>query len=62
MCGTRRSFVFEVWDIVDGQCLHTLSGPNRHTSAVTSLELLGNGLVVTSSDDGTVKCWGRNRG
>ena len=47
----------KVWDIVDGQCLHTLSGPNRHTSAVTSLQFLANGLVVTSSDDGTVKLW-----
>ncbi len=31
-------------------------------SAVTSLQFLENGLVVTSSDDGTVKLWDSNQG
>ncbi|VDN03262.1 unnamed protein product [Thelazia callipaeda] len=46
-----------IWDISDGQCKYTLSGSNRHASAVTSLVFLENGLVATSSDDGSVKLW-----
>lgn len=45
-----------MWDITSGQCLHTLQGPNKHQSAVTSLQFTDN-FVVTSSDDGTVKLW-----
>ena len=45
-----------MWDITTGQCLHTLQGPNKHQSAVTSLQFTDN-FVVTSSDDGTVKLW-----
>lgn len=47
----------KVWDISNGQCLHTLAGAHRHQSAVTSLQFLQNGLVVSSSDDGSVKLW-----
>ncbi|VDD86969.1 unnamed protein product [Enterobius vermicularis] len=43
----------KVWDIRDGQCIYTLAGSNGHSSAVTSLQFLENGLVATSSDDGT---------
>ena len=46
----------QVWDITTGQCLHTLQGPNKHFSAVTSLQFTDK-FVVTSSDDGTVKLW-----
>ncbi len=46
----------QVWDITTGQCLHTLQGPHKHLSAVTSLQFTDN-FVVTSSDDGTVKLW-----
>jgi F-box/WD-40 domain protein 7 len=46
----------KVWDIVTGQCLQTLSGPNKHQSAVTCLQF-NNRFVITSSDDGTVKLW-----
>lgn len=52
----------QVWDITDGQCKYTLSGPNRHASAVTSLQFLENGLVATSSDDGSVKLWDVRQG
>lgn len=52
----------KVWDIRDGQCKYTLSGPNGHSSAVTSLQFLENGLVATSSDDGSVKLWDAKRG
>ena len=45
-----------MWDITSGQCLHTLQGPDKHQSAVTSLQFTDN-FVVTSSDDGTVKLW-----
>ena len=46
----------KIWDILSGQCLQTLSGPNKHQSAVTCLQF-NNKFVVTSSDDGTVKLW-----
>ena len=46
----------QVWDITTGHCLHTLQGPHKHESAVTSLQFTDN-FVVTSSDDGTVKLW-----
>ena len=29
----------KVWDIVTGQCLQTLSGPSKHQSAVTCLQV-----------------------
>lgn len=45
-----------MWDITNGQCLQTLSGPNKHQSAVTCLQF-DSKFVVTSSDDGTVKLW-----
>lgn len=54
--------LFKIWDIMDGQCKYTLSGPNRHASAVTSLQFLENGLVATSSDDGSVKLWDVKQG
>lgn len=47
---------------MDGHCTHTLAGPNRHLSAVTSLQILENGLAATSGDDGTVKLWDINQG
>ena len=49
-------YLVQVWDITTGHCLHTLQGPNKHQSAVTSLQFTDN-FVVTSSDDGTVKLW-----
>lgn len=52
----KSSFSLQVWDISTGHCLHTLQGPNKHQSAVTSLQFTDN-FVVTSSDDGTVKLW-----
>ncbi|VDN54774.1 unnamed protein product [Dracunculus medinensis] len=52
----------KVWDITDGQCKYTLCGPNRHASAVTSLQFLENGLVATSGDDGSVKLWDVKQG
>ncbi|XP_014746172.1 PREDICTED: F-box/WD repeat-containing protein 7 isoform X1 [Sturnus vulgaris] len=54
----------KIWDIKTGQCLQTLqemflftlTGPNKHQSAVTCLQFNKN-FVITSSDDGTVKLW-----
>ncbi|XGW02855.1 hypothetical protein V3C99_014690 [Haemonchus contortus] len=46
-----------VWNIRDGSCMYRLHGPNGHTSAITSLQFLDNGIVVTSGDDGAVKLW-----
>ncbi|RCN44992.1 WD domain, G-beta repeat protein [Ancylostoma caninum] len=37
--------------------MYRLHGPNGHTSAITSLQFLDNGIVVTSGDDGAVKLW-----
>ncbi|GMS81934.1 hypothetical protein PENTCL1PPCAC_4109, partial [Pristionchus entomophagus] len=52
-----------VWNIRDNQCIHRLGGnQNGHQSAITSLQFLDNGLVATSSDDGTVKLWDVTRG
>uniref|UniRef100_A0A8C5GL95 F-box/WD repeat-containing protein 7-like n=1 Tax=Gouania willdenowi TaxID=441366 RepID=A0A8C5GL95_GOUWI len=39
-----------------GGCVQTLTGPNKHGSAVTCLQFC-RGLVLSSSDDGTVKLW-----
>lgn len=49
--------IFEVWNILDGTCIHTFAGPNKHSSAVTGLRFLDNGFVATSGDDGFVKLW-----
>ena len=40
------------------KCVYIMcvSGPNKHQSAVTCLQFRG-GLVLSSSDDGTVKLW-----
>jgi len=46
----------KIWDIITGSCLQTLDGPNKHGSAVTSIQF-NDKFVVTSSDDGTVKLW-----
>ncbi|GMR59706.1 hypothetical protein PMAYCL1PPCAC_29901 [Pristionchus mayeri] len=52
-----------VWNIRDNQCIHRLGGlQNGHQSAITSLQFLDNGLVATSSDDGTVKLWDVTKG
>ncbi|CAK5022757.1 unnamed protein product [Meloidogyne enterolobii] len=47
----------KVWNILDGTCIHTLAGPNKHASAVTGFRFLDNGMIATSGDDGTVKLW-----
>ena len=41
--------------------MHTLQGPNKHQSAVTSLQFTDD-FIITSSDDGTVKVWDLNTG
>ena len=51
----------KIWDIISGKCLHTLSGPSKHQSAVTSLHF-NTKFVVTSSDDGSVKLWDMKTG
>ena len=55
------SFLFKVWNIISGHCLHTLQGSNKHQSAVTSLQFTDD-FIITSSDDGTVKLWDLNTG
>ena len=50
-----------MWDVARGYCLHTLHGPHKHESAVTSLQFTEN-FVVTSSDDGSVKLWDMKTG
>lgn len=53
----------KIWDIETGRCLHTLNGSCKHTSAVTSLQVLpAYNLISTSSDDGTVKLWDSSSG
>lgn len=54
--------LLKVWNITDSVCLHTLAGPYRHQSAVTSLQFVGDSIVATSSDDGTVKLWDIEQG
>lgn len=46
----------KLWNINTGECILTLGGDNKHTSAITSV-YFNNRHVVTSSDDGTVKLW-----
>lgn len=47
----------KIWNIRKGECIHTLAGMRKHTSAVTSIEILDDGYIVSSSDDGKVKLW-----
>jgi F-box/WD-40 domain protein 7 len=51
----------KIWSLTTGQCLHTLSGTNRHMSAVTCIAY-NDRYVVSSSDDGTVKLWSLETG
>lgn len=52
----------QVWDIQKGTCMFVLNGVNGHRAAITSLQFLSDGLVATSSDDGTVKLWDIHKG
>ena len=51
----------KIWSLKTGECLHTLSGCNKHMSAVTCLAF-NEKFVVSSSDDGTVKLWNLETG
>jgi len=51
----------KIWSLKTGECLHTLSGYNKHMSAVTCLAF-NEKFVVSSSDDGTVKLWNLQTG
>ncbi|CAJ0960977.1 unnamed protein product, partial [Mesorhabditis belari] len=53
-----------VWDIRDGgSCIHVhLQGVNGHALNITSLQLLDSGLLITSSEDGSVKLWDVDKG
>ncbi|CAD6196126.1 unnamed protein product [Caenorhabditis auriculariae] len=51
-----------VWNIKTGTCIFLLTGPNGHTSAITSLQFFDDDVVATSSDDGTVKLWDIKKG
>ncbi|CAJ0920971.1 unnamed protein product, partial [Mesorhabditis belari] len=49
-----------VWDIRDGgSCIRRLQGVNGH---ITSLQLLGSGLLVTTSYDCSVQVWDVDKG
>uniref|UniRef100_A0A7N6AE00 F-box domain-containing protein n=1 Tax=Anabas testudineus TaxID=64144 RepID=A0A7N6AE00_ANATE len=54
---TNRVYSLQIWDLT-GHLVMMLfvSGPNKHQSAVTCLQFC-RGLVLSSSDDGTVKLW-----
>ncbi|CAJ0961759.1 unnamed protein product, partial [Mesorhabditis belari] len=57
------STAVSVWDIRDGgSCIHHLQGVNGHTEAISSLQWLDSGLLLTSSDDGSVKLWDVDKG
>src|SRR3989338_6791615 len=44
-----------IWDVVNGECRHTLHG---HTNGVHSVVWSPDGkTVVSGSDDGTIKFW-----
>ncbi len=52
--------VWNISDLQDVQCVFTLYG---HSSGVTvQLHFLDNGLLLSSSEDGTVKLWNPNQG
>lgn len=51
----------KIWSLKSGECLHTLSGCNKHMSAVTCLAF-NEKFVISSSDDGTVKLWNLETG
>lgn len=47
-----------VWDIADGQCLHTLTG---HQSLTSGMQLRGN-ILVSGNADSTIKVWDISNG
>ncbi|CAJ0960829.1 unnamed protein product, partial [Mesorhabditis belari] len=52
-----------IWDIREGgSCIHHLHGVNGQTSAITSLQLLDSGLMVTGSENGRVMLWDVDKG
>ena len=46
----------QVWNILTRSCLHTLSGPHKHSDLITSVQY-DRKFVVTASHDRTIKLW-----
>jgi WD40 repeat protein len=44
----------KIWNPMDGSLKRTLTG---HTSAIYSLDVMNNGLLVSASYDYTVRVW-----
>jgi WD40 repeat protein len=47
--------VIRMWDIFTGQLIRLM--PAEHTSHVTGLALFSAGIIVSSSNDETIKFW-----
>ena len=60
---TTKKDTAQLWDASSGKLLHTLGGPEGHTSLVTDAEYSPNGLeVVTVGDDHTGRVWSTRTG
>lgn len=46
--------VIKKWDYKSGKCVKTLKG---HKEAVRTLSISSNGLLISGSEDKTVKLW-----
>jgi hypothetical protein len=51
--------MLRVWNAATGECERTLEG---HTGKVTSLAVLGDGRVVSGSDENTLRVWNADTG
>lgn len=47
--------VIRMWDIFTGQLIRLL--PTEHTSHITKIALFSAGMLISSSNDGTLKFW-----
>ena len=49
----------KLWTLSDGRCVNTLKG---HTSYVTALEVVANGVLASASSDETIRLWSLSDG
>ena len=56
VCRGGDNTTAKIWSLSTGACLHTLAGAQKHSGWITGIQIIGK-LVVTSSEDGTVKLW-----
>ncbi|XP_027203304.1 notchless protein homolog 1 [Dermatophagoides pteronyssinus] len=59
LASASKDTSIRIWDVILGQCIHTLSG---HTQSVSSIKWGGTGLIYTGSHDRMIKVWKADNG